>query len=167
MNLSLDVYENIARKIIYKFCKQKRLSYKQLSTNTDYLAPAIEALIRADNDWNPNKGASLSSFRYRGVILSILQQKNKNRRKISNLGKKDPVSKKDWFPVDLNKEIIEKLIKDTHLDEEEKELLQLRFYEGKKLREIGEKLNCSRENIRRRIDRILYRLKISAVLNGL
>jgi len=157
-NLTLDQAEEIVRKVIYNYCKARRLPYKQMASDVDYLSPGIEALVYADAQWDETKGASLESFRYRGILLALLGAHKKTYMKTQNLGLKNPPDKKSHFPINLDKETIDHLFSKVELSEAERTMIELRFYENKSFEEIADEMKCSRQNVHQCLKRTIKRL---------
>jgi RNA polymerase sigma factor (sigma-70 family) len=163
--VTLQDYQVLAEQFIQFYCVAKKIPIKKMMTD-DNIGLAIEAIIYADMLYNPDKGASLRSFRIRGVMLAQLGSHKKVSMKTINYGLTPPASSENNYPIDFNKETVDHILSKVELEEFQRKLIQLRFYENKTFTEIAKELNCSRQNAEQCLKRTLDKLNTYVLENN-
>lgn len=169
---SLSEYENQAIRTIKHYCRRKNLPFQQFLSD-DYISCAIEALIKADLKYSPNYNTKLTTFRYKGVVLALLGMK-KRKKQINTVSLESARSeienksmKRSNYPIDFNKELVEKIIDGAALEEPQKQFVELHFFENKNITDIAQICGCSKQNVNQTLERAILNMQKFAYKNWL
>ena len=158
--MTLQDYDALARRCLKYYVKRFRKP-RSIIDNTDFLSAVIEALVRADLSHDPNKAASLNTWRYQAVrnaIKSTCKINNNWYSRVKNISPNSFKEKRTYnnFNYD-NKDLISKLIEG--LPDKQKKVIQLKYLDGKTQVEISKTLGCTSEAVRQIRKRALRRMR--------
>lgn len=157
--LTLPEYDLIARKIIGKLIKSDSLK-RILFSDEDAFGMIVSALINADWKYQPDKGASLSTFRVTGVLNAIKQWNKKRYRRITK-EKQCAVSMsdismievlcvdkcrkpEDYLEQDIN---VNHTLKSCGLSDRQVEVIKKRILEGYSIKELADEMGVSKQAV--------------------
>ena len=181
---SLDIYINLAKKTIVKFCPRfyNGLSAEMLKNN-DAVSDVATAIMYADWRFDPERkgkeGGQKTLYSYRNqcaiwAIKTYVTNKYKKQKNDISLDFDDKESKTAMYsnikdnkaldPLDIliDKEnqddlskTIDMLLNNSSLSDKQKEQIRMYYLENHTLSEIGKKFGVSREAVRQNIKRAL------------
>lgn len=166
------------QKLVYHVIKQLHLYHKL----EDYLDVGIIGLCKAAKTFKPENGSKFSTYAYscirNNILMEIRNEKRQcdayaisfssiiNSSKDNNLTLEDTLSDYELENDILNREELISLITSIErLDKEDKQIIDLYFYQNKTQQQIAQILNMSQANASRRIQRALNNLKKGGLLN--
>lgn len=164
---TLDTYLLMAQKIIKKYANKERAGLcNQMLKSEDAISDVAYMMMRADWAFDPTKGSSRNTFRVRNGIHAIqIYLRNQNSSK-----------NKEYIPIDQvyevkpeEAEVKEKpevtrvnfLMKHTNLNDMQRKIIQLHYYEGLTYREIGQQLGISDRAAHQTLHRALRKLRFT------
>ena len=152
IQLSLDDYTKIAKKIVYSYLKTNS-SYMFMMKDDDLLTNVTTRLIWADSEWN-GKG-TLEGFRKTFCVYAI-KSYIKNYKKHDKLEIMFDLPEKVKNKIelfDINEDLKDLLSKTNY------ERFYLRYFLGYKLKDIAEKHNVSKAAIQISIAKSLKKIR--------
>lgn len=165
------------QKLVYHVIKQMHLYHKL----EDYLDVGLIGLCKAAQTYNLENGSKFSTYACICIRNNILMEIRNEKRQCDYYsislqtpvgGKKDEILLEDTISdyeleLDiLNKEEKMALIESVRkLNDEDKQTIDLYFYQNKTQQQIAQILNMSQANASRRIQRALNNLKKGGLLN--
>ena len=166
------------QKLVYHVIKQLHLYHKL----EDYFDVGIIGLCKAAQTFNPENNSKFSTYAYICIRNNILMEiRNEKRQcdayamsfssiisssKDKDLTLEDTLSDYELENDILNKEELISLIMSIEkLNEKDKMIIDLYFYQNKTQKQIAQILNMSQANASRRIQRALNNLRKGGLLN--
>lgn len=170
---SLSTYVTLAKKMISKFAPKfyKALAYEMLS-NEDAISDVANAIMTADWKFDQNRvgkitGQQKTKYSYRNQCaiwaiksyISAKYKKSSRNYSYDNMLFVDSDNNSN-NPLDLlieteseqlKKEYIEEILNSDILTDKQKEQIQLYYYQGLTLSEIGKRYGVTREAIRQNL----------------
>lgn len=167
--LSIEKYHNIARKIACHHYKYS-LFVRRLTKDPDALSFLAEAVIIADGTYDPQYGATLTTWRYK-LVCYALSKLNKKRKKQKfnyhdqnenihhiTLSYKHYKNKVD-IHSNIDMSIFHQLLNKTNLTKRERECIELRI-EKKKMREIGDIMGITKQRVSQLLDGAISKMQL-------
>lgn len=181
---SLDMYINLAKKTISKFCPKfyNGLSVEMLKNN-EAISDVATAIMYADWRFDPNRTGkegqkkTLYSYRNQCAIWAIKTyvtnkyKKNKNSMSLDRISKESDLSMHSTIPdlrspepinilieqeeTDNLAYNIKNLLSNSNLSEKQREQIRMYYIEDQTLSYIGKKFGVSREAVRQNIKRAM------------
>ena len=166
------------QKLVYHVIKQLRLYHKL----EDYIDVGIIGLCKAAQTFKPENGSKFSTYACICIRNNILMEIRSEKRqcdayaisfssiisssKDRDLTLEDTLSDYELENDILNKEELISLIMSIEkLNEKDKMIIDLYFYQNKTQKQIAQILNMSQANASRRIQRALNNLRKGGLLN--
>ena len=147
------------------------MQYTCMSLDTDtMLSDGSAALLRSVEKYDPWYGNKFSTYACRAILHRFSSSANKRDWTGIDVSDLDPQEKETTDTnIELCKDRVRVAIKGAELTTRERDIIVLRFYEGKRLVDVGNKYNLSKERIRqiqvKALDKIRCVLEIDSVLN--
>jgi RNA polymerase sigma factor (sigma-70 family) len=153
--------QNIGYKAALKFKRQ--LDKEEI--DSCFMTALWKACKAYDPNYNaPEKMASFKTFFYKGVLfecMKLTKSNNAFKENINKIKNSKNINKIRGFYEESSLKDTEN--QDFGLNQKDSDVLIQRFWQGKSLKELANQNNISQQAMKKRINKILNKIKISGV----